>query len=55
MLLTFRKGPASLWGANGGLAAKVEAGSTLAQQANQKIREALAYQAAAAEKIVRGG
>lgn len=56
MLLTFRKGPASLWGANGGLAAKVEAGSTLAQQVNQKIKEALAYQAAAAaEKIVRGG
>lgn len=25
MLLTFRKVPASLWGANGGLAAKVEA------------------------------
>lgn len=56
MFLTFGKGQASLWGANGGLAAKVEAGRTLVQQANQKIKEALAYQAAAAatEKIVRG-
>lgn len=60
MLPTFRKGQASLWGANGRLAAKVEAGRTLVQQANQKIKEALVYQAAAAaaaaaEKIARGG
>lgn len=53
------RGQASLWGANGRLAAKVEAGRTLVQQANQKIKEALVYQAAAAaaaaEKIARGG
>lgn len=58
MLLTFRKGQASLWEANRGLAAKVEAGSSLVQQANQKTKEALAYQAAAAAaaaKIVSSG
>lgn len=57
MLLTFIKGQASLWDANGGLAAKVEAGISLVQQTNQKIKEALAYQAAAAAsaKIVSGG
>lgn len=56
--LTFRKGQASLWGANGGLAAKVEAGGTSSTASYPKDKGGSGLpssSSAAAAKILRGG